>query len=259
MSPSFPVYQINQFKSEIDSDNFYANHLNPHVKGHQFAELPHKHDFYLTIYVTKGSGTHQIDFENYDVTPGTVFFMKPGQMHSWLLSEDIDGFVFFHSKAFYDKYFVSFGINEFNLFKSYQKHPLIEIDKSVNQLISPLFETLIIEYRQNAFMKWHKIHSAVHLIYIELARVYTGTPEEVTEVYLEKLNEFEAIIELYFKKTKFPKDYAGMLNITEKHLNRITKSSLNKTCTEFIADRIILEAKRMLSSTNMPVNLLCIC
>jgi AraC-like DNA-binding protein len=34
--------------------------------------------------------------------------------------------------------------------------------------------------------------------------------------------------------------------VSEKHLNRMVKYSLNKTTSDLIAERIILEAKRML-------------
>jgi AraC family transcriptional activator of pobA len=37
-----------------------------------------------------------------------------------------------------------------------------------------------------------------------------------------------------------------MMNISERHLNRICKVCLNKTTSKIIAERIILEAKRML-------------
>jgi AraC-like DNA-binding protein len=49
---------------------------------------------------------------------------------------------------------------------------------------------------------------------------------------------------------KFPSEYASLLNITERHLNRITKTCLNKTPTELISDRVILEAKRMFIHSN---------
>jgi AraC family transcriptional regulator, transcriptional activator of pobA len=50
---------------------------------------------------------------------------------------------------------------------------------------------------------------------------------------------------------KFPSEYASLLNLTERHLNRICKTCVNKTPTDLILERVILEAKRMLiHSTN---------
>ena len=37
-----------------------------------------------------------------------------------------------------------------------------------------------------------------------------------------------------------------MMNISPKHLNRITQTVMQKTASEIITERVILEAKRML-------------
>ena len=36
------------------------------------------------------------------------------------------------------------------------------------------------------------------------------------------------------------------MNLSEKHLNRMSKDCLNKTTTQLIAERIMLESKRLL-------------
>ena len=103
MSKSLPIYSINSFKKELTRKEFYANNFSDHVKEHRFTNLPHKHDFFLVVLVTKGSGWHEVDFVRYAVKQGSVFTLQPGQMHFWNLSADVDGFVFFHTKSFYEE------------------------------------------------------------------------------------------------------------------------------------------------------------
>lgn len=67
-----------------------------HLKSsHKHIEKPHRHDFYVTVLFTHGSGVHEIDFQSYDVQPGSLFFLSPGQIHSWELSDDTEGYIFF--------------------------------------------------------------------------------------------------------------------------------------------------------------------
>jgi AraC family transcriptional activator of pobA len=66
-------------------------------------------------------------------------------------------------------------------------------------------------------------------------------------IYL-KLRKLEHFIDVYFKTKKYAHEYASLMNISEKHLNRICKECLNKTTSELIAERIIIEAKRLLNS-----------
>ncbi|MNY54020.1 HTH-type transcriptional activator Btr [compost metagenome] len=61
-------------------------------------------------------------------------------------------------------------------------------------------------------------------------------------------------MEQHFKENKSPSFYADKLNITLKHLNRICNEILQKTATEVIMDRVILEIKRMLTDKQLAVN-----
>jgi AraC-like DNA-binding protein len=69
-----------------------------------------------------------------------------------------------------------------------------------------------------------------------------------------KIKNFEVLLEQNFKIEKAPSFYASQLTITLKHLNRICNEMLQKTTTEVITDRIILEAKRMLMDKKFTVN-----
>ena len=89
------VLNINLFQPEAKRSDFYFNTLKEHLlKSHKHTEKPHRHDFYACKIFTKGNGIHEIDFQKYDVSAGSLFFMSPGQVHSWQLSEDTDGFIF---------------------------------------------------------------------------------------------------------------------------------------------------------------------
>lgn len=251
MANTFPVYGIQKFKASHSPGDFYANFLKPHVDEHHFTNLPHKHDFYLVVLFTAGKGTHEVDFESYKVGKGSLFIMKPGQMHYWELSDDIDGYVFFHSRDFYDKGFLVSGIKDFNFYNSFQTSPFIKLKNKPLETVSDLMQEVVKEYKNNDMLKWQKVHALISLVYIEISRQYAPLEIAKNETYLLKVKKFEDLLEEHFKRLKFPKDYADKLHITEKHLNRIVKDCLNKTSTEIIGERILLEAKRMLMhSTN---------
>ena len=61
-------------------------------------------------------------------------------------------------------------------------------------------------------------------------------------------------IQKHYKTEKAPSFYAAQLHITLKHSNRICNERLQKTTTEAITDRVILEAKRMLFDKDFTVN-----
>ena len=97
-------------------------------------------------------------------------------------------------------------------------------------------------------MRFQKICSLLNVLYIELSRLYGGgrltTKENLPEV--SKVRKLETLIDKHFKSIKYPKDYAKMMHMSVKHLNRICKKALNITTSDLISNRIIIEAKRML-------------
>jgi quercetin dioxygenase-like cupin family protein len=66
--------------------------------------FPHKHNFYHFVFFTKGSGNHLIDFEKHEVEAFQLYFMAPGQVHTWNFKGDEEGFVV----NFDPEYFQSF-------------------------------------------------------------------------------------------------------------------------------------------------------
>lgn len=248
---NLPVYNIKDFEHGND---FYANSMKRHLQDHHIILTPHKHDFFLTVLFTKGSGTHEIDFTNYKVEPGAVFMLRPGQTHNWKLSKETDGFVFFHSKDFYDSRSVTEKVQDFPFFNSIHNPPLLLLKNKTKEKVEDLFSEIKKEYEENNILKIQKIHSLVTLTYIELARLYQPKKQIKSENYLLKLRQLEELIDKNYKSIKAPTQYAQMMAMTEKHLNRISNTCLNKTTTELISDRIILEAKRLLTHSKLPVN-----
>ncbi len=250
-----PVYNIQTFNHEADT-HFYANTLQEHLEKHHFIHVPHKHDFYLSILFTKGSGKHEVDFTMYSVKPGYVFMMSPGQTHNWKLSGDVEGYIFFHSKPFYDLEFTKERIGQFPFFNSIYNSPLITLKGVPLKKVTELFREILEEHTKQKQLKQLKILSLVNLVYIELTRVYIPgkTIENQIGSYLSKTRKLESLIDEHFKNLKYPKDYANLMSMTEKHLNRICKTMLNKTTTQLFTDRIILEAKRLLVQTDWSVN-----
>ena len=115
------LLKIKDFKNKEPENSFYANTITNHLLlHHSRIERPHKHNFYAVFLFTKGTGIHEIDFNKYEVKPGSVFFLYPGQTHSWELSDDIDGYIFFHTEDFYEMAYAANSIKDFPFFESHR-------------------------------------------------------------------------------------------------------------------------------------------
>lgn len=250
----YPIYNIQRFNCTSVNSDLYINTFKNHLIDHSFVEEPHRHNSYVLVFFTKGSGTHEIDFDVFAIQSGSMFFLQPGQMHHWHLSDDVEGFVIFYSQEMYNLYFGQKTIADYPFYSSVDNKPEMVFSASELKAILPYFESLIVETQSNQLLKQDKIMNLLDIIHIEIARKYSETHLYEAHSYNVKIKMFETVLENNFRIEKAPSFYASQLAITLKHLNRICNEMLQKTTTEVITDRIILEAKRMLMDKKFTVN-----
>jgi len=254
---ALPVYDIDNFSFGGDENDFYINKFSTHLSQYKHAVFaPHGHSFYVSLLFTKGSGMHEIDFNVYKVKPGIAHVLSPGQVHNWKLSDDIEGYVIFHTADFYNLNYVNEKLENFPFFSCTQNSPVITIPHDYCGKLENFFKEISGDYHSDKLMKYQKICSMLNVLYIELSRLYLSPGVMVKQNHsnLRKFKKLEGLINSHYKKIKYPSDYAEMMHMSAKNLNRISKLSLNKTITELIAARIVLEAKRMLMHSTHTVS-----
>lgn len=258
MIKKMSVLSLEHFVAQNKIEGFYANTIENHIViAHRNIHKPHKHSFYLTVLFTHGSGLHEIDFETYVVKSGSLFFLNPGQMHHWQLSDDIQGFIFFHSQSFYDLYFSTGKINNYPFFQSIQNSSALYLKEETLPYFVGLFSQIQNEMNSINVFKSEKIIALTELIYIESTRLYVGDEDkEIVRLhpYSNKFQQFERLVEKYYKTEKAASKYADWLCVSPKHLNRIAQGMVGKTTTDVILERVFLEAKRELISQKRSFN-----
>lgn len=249
-SSEIKLLQIDDLNNEDSNTHFYANSISKHlISNHSRIESHHKHNFYAVFLFIRGTGTHEIDFKRYEVKPGAVFFLTPGQTHCWDLSSDIEGYLFFHSREFYETYHAKTLLKDFVFFESFQTEKCFYLRDNEQQKVTPLFIEILSEYQSNRWKKNQLINSYLTQLFIWLNR-YVSTKSSLNFDELKRYQTiytgFENLLESNFLTIRSASQYADLLNITQKHLNRVVKSITAKTTTSVIAERIVLEAKRKL-------------
>ncbi|WP_419869243.1 AraC family transcriptional regulator [Chryseobacterium sp. CT-SW4] len=248
---SISVLHINLFQSGKSRSDFYFNTLKDHlVTSHKHIEKPHRHDFYVTVLFTKGTGIHEIDFQRYEVSEGSIFFLSPGQVHSWELSDETDGYIFFHSQEYFDLYYVNQKLRNFPFFGSSSSHKKLQLGAGELKETVSLFKKMEEEFHSSHIMKDNFILSLITQLYIHSTRQFSREDNILVSPtsfsYFKHFQDFESLLNEHFATRKSIAYYASLLNITPKHLNRITQTVVRKTASEIITERVMLEAKRML-------------
>ncbi len=249
-----PIYQINDFVSAIpDQPNYYYSTLVKHLEQHKFIQRPHKHDFYILVLFTSGSGTHTVDFKTYSVEPAKVFFLSPGQVHSWKLSPDSDGHILFFNPKFYLSVFPFKKLNSY-IFLNPHLSPYMKLAAEELMELQEFFTRIKEEYEMERVYHTDALLNYTDLLLISLLRAYPQRSQLSGSQLDSSFLRLQLIIEENFRNQREILFYSSQMNLTPKQLNSLTKKALGKTLSALIQDRIILEAQRMLVNSNLPVS-----
>ncbi len=205
--------------------------------------FPHRHNFYHFVLFTNGSGQHTIDFETFDIEPWQIYFMTPGQIHSWNFEGDMQGFVVnFHQDFFKNLLLRSDYLDNFSFFSGLIRDEVFVIAPGIQNKVSCLLADIKSNISQLEFVR----ASLLYLFQLLELQREPVVSQEVNAYNHTLLRNFMNLIELNYKTLRLPKDYAALLYITPNHLNALCKELLGKSAGEIIRNRIMLEAKRLL-------------
>lgn len=254
MQNKIPIFDICKV-SDQKQDDLFISRFAPYLQKHKDLYFPHKHTFYHLVLFTRGSGTHSIDFKTFDVTPGQIYFMVPGQVHSWDFEGDTDGYLVHFTPSFFQSFLLKNEyLDQFPFLSGVVDDAVIQISPALQSKIVNLFETLIDETDNTNRMGTDMIRSLLLQIFILLSRIDNNESGKQLPTYNHTLiKNFRKLIEKNFATLKLPKDYAGLLYITPNHLNAVCNDLLGISAGEVIRDRILLEAKRLLINLNLTV------
>jgi len=246
-----PVYCLESFSEKAKAFSFYIETLSTHLREHSFVNTPHKHDFYLVLYVTTGSGLHTIDFRTYDVKPGSFFLMTPGQVHSWKLDPGTDGFIIFFESDFYKLQMGDHNLLDFPFFHSLGSDPHVEPgdDKMFDTIVKEMHH----EFNRSSKADLKILRAWLEVLLLKLSRYHHHDNNDEMNSITFKIRKLEQLIEKNFVKLKKPADYADLMHLSTPYLNNLCKRHLGKTLSDLINERIVLEGKRLFAYTDLTV------
>lgn len=205
--------------------------------------FPHRHNFYHFLLFTKGSGSHTIDFETFEIQAGQIYFMVPGQIHSWDFEGEMDGYVVNFDKDFFKNFLLRPDyLTNFSFLSGIVREEVFQIEEDKIDVVVDVLRRIEGEKDDVDFARisllylFHLLRGKESNISISEGSIYNHT----------LLRNFLNLIELNYKNLRLPKDYASLLYITPNHLNALCKELLGESAGELIRKRIILEAKRLL-------------
>jgi AraC family transcriptional activator of pobA len=218
-----------------------------------------RNNYYSIIINLKGNGKLKSDFSAYDFGSPSMMCFSPYQPYMISEGENLNGVVLnFHPDFFcihlHQKEVACNGV----LFNNIYQPPFIKLTNKDVTLFTGIIEQMQNEMQHAALAQYELLVAYLKILLINGSRLRLDQNQfmqnevsDVKEPFV--LQNLKDAIETHFKTRHSPSDYAGLLNISPKALAKITRNHFNKTLTNMIAERIVIEAKRELYLTSKPV------
>lgn len=217
----------------------------------------HRFNCYKVILIRKGKGQLTFDQAKYDFSENCLIRFPIYQPFQIEANGPLDGVLLqFHPDFFWNHKYEMELTSKQVLFKSIGEVPLIKISEAeMTQLMYPL-DYLLSELsndrlgRYDITISWVKIFMIyASRIKMERGSIRSETLSEAHYIIRKLINA----IEEHFQHKHRPADYAKLLNVTVKTLNRMAKQHREKTVGDMISERIIAQAKHELYLSDRPI------
>ncbi len=218
---------------------------------------PHKIEFYLILIVTKGTYSHFVDFQFYNLKRGSVLFIAKNQVHHFGKGlKKANGFCIIFNHLFVDKhYFLTDNLRLNRLFNYHIESPILHQKERREDGLIELISTLYKEYIvKNDFAKSEILASLLRIVLLKAERAKDlCAVTDVKKYWLEIFSAFRSMLQKEYTNTRSSRAYAHKLLVSYKFLNDVVKKLTGKTVKAFIDDFVIIEIKRYLISTALSV------
>lgn len=250
------ITQFHLHKSRPEKLQFEVYDLKEYrKKSGEKAAIPHSHSYYQVIWFLDSQGTHSVDFKTYQIKDNTILFITKDQIHAFDDNYDYNGWLIHFNESFFMHTEVDIFL-KYSIFKTHE-NPCYALETEVIQSGKTYIGLIMKELSNRARFGFEDcVRFLLKGFLINLERVHRKRNTETTnrnDSYTLQLFQFKELVEDHFKNGLAINEYAELMNISSKTLNTITKVTANKSPSQLIAERIILEAKRLLKFTSLQI------
>ncbi|MFI9155841.1 helix-turn-helix domain-containing protein [Streptomyces sp. NPDC053367] len=212
----------------------------------------HRIDFHVVMLFSAGPVRHMIDFAEYQARAGDLLWIRPGQVHRFSTGAEYRGTVLTMQPGFLPRATVeATGLYRYDL------PPLLHPDEPELAGLTAALDQLRREYEDDVTLPLG-LHTAVlrHSLtafLLRLAHLAARSAEARSNPSDTTFTLFRDAVEKGFATNHSVSAYADHLAISRRTLVRAVRAATGETPKGFIDKRVVLEAKRLLAHTDLPI------
>jgi AraC-like DNA-binding protein len=249
-----PLFRLASGRTQVD-DRLGLS-LQKLAQSVPFRHIPHRHDFYHVAWIEGGSGTFFRDGQAYPIKQGSLIFVPPAQVHTWEAKRALLGYILsFEPTLLFSQsdrpYRLLHELTEWTATAKNQ----IQVNGASYEWLRSKFEDLTSEFCGDGEFRDEMLRAQITGILISLHRCSTSSGKgERTDQFHSLTNRFLALLEKEEGKFYRANHYVSALAVDSRAFVNAVLSETGKSPSGWIRDRTLLEARRLLTYTDLTIS-----
>lgn len=214
----------------------------------------HRHPYYEIFWYRTGGGVVVSDFDRLKFEAPALVVVPAGRLHTSELRPETAGWlVAFSADVVQEESEPCAELMSLPLFAS-SSHQLVSMVRgSQAEEMTRLYGELLREYEGHAPWRDLSLRSALRLLLIKCARLFSLEEPKPTDAPAMITRRFQQELEESFLEVRQVRDYASRLGLSPQRLIQCVRERMGRTPGELIAERVLAEARRLLFHTPQTV------
>ncbi|KGO87600.1 AraC family transcriptional regulator [Flavobacterium rivuli WB 3.3-2 = DSM 21788] len=210
---------------------------------------PGRKDFFEVVWLKNEDPLHGISDPAYGIKGDWIYLIPPYRVHQ-LNKAGKNGELISFKRSMLEEEDKDFLLDLFRIFNVQGEFSCLRLDETSAKGLGDIYRIMEEEYNNG-----NNFTMLQALLKVFLLKLITVKEHEFSghDVHQKRVYEFLMLLEGNFLTVTNIDFYAGKLGISSKRLNQILREKLDKTGTQIIHDRLILEAKRKIIHSDVTI------
>lgn len=217
---------------------------------------PERVGFFMLMFVTGGQGIHGVDFTEWAIGPGSVVFVRPGQVQQWHPECDYRAELVLIAPTALPYRSGAALAHEVGLLGLDDLRPSIALDAAGRAEFAAGLAALRDDFARydGSPLDVSLIQHGLLTLLLRLARLQNiAVPSGAAQPEYGIYRRFLRVLEEHFATARGLRFYASALGYSESSLSRACQTAVGRPAKQLIDRRIALEAQRLLAHSDASV------
>lgn len=231
-----------KYGSELLIDLVRLEYLKPYL----IRDPKHCLTYFDITVILDGEGTFLVDGQEFTICRNQFYFTAPGQIREWKINHTPQGLALIFEEEFLCNFFNDTRfVQKLSFFSTLHQTPTLAITEEQRNELEPIFlkiENEISEKKDKNMLR--------ALLYQALAWLNNAYQSHYSisqnKGNSSRISQFSHLVDQHFREQHSVQFYADKLCVTPGHLNELVQKKYSVSAKQYLQNRLILEAKRLL-------------